>query len=145
MMHAVLYAAFQALALWLLWTGQKSDTKTQWLKVGVLLLLVFAGTVGISVLLKWMAQSLALFTVATAKQYAIAVSMSLLCLWGMAMLIALINVIGTSIKRFHETYNADNWKKVAPAVGGAQPGVMIVARCLLSFASALMLSGLWLG
>lgn len=91
-----------------------------------------------------MAQSLALFTVATAKQYAIAVSMSLLCLWGMAVLIALINVIGTSIKRFHRTCNAGNWKKVAPAVSGAQPGVMIVARCLLSFASALMLSGLWL-
>ncbi|WP_199912043.1 hypothetical protein [Stenotrophomonas sp. YAU14D1_LEIMI4_1] len=143
-MHAVLYAAFQALALWLLWTGQKSNAKAQWRKVGVLLLLVFAGTVGISVLLKWMAQSLALFTVATAKQYAIEVSISLLCLWGMAVLIALINVIGTSIKRFHETCNADNWKKVAPAVGGAQPGVMIVARCLLSFASALMLSGLWL-
>ncbi|WP_312708912.1 hypothetical protein [Stenotrophomonas sp.] len=140
----MLYAVFQALALVLVWTGQKSDAKSQWRKVGVLLLLVFAGTVGISMLLKWMAQSLALFTVATAKQYAIAVSMSLLCLWGMAILIALINVIGASIKRFHETYNADNWKNVAPAVSSAQPAMLIVARCLLSFASALMLSGLWL-
>lgn len=106
--------------------------------------LVLVATVVIGFTLKWFAQSMSLLSVATAKQYSIIFSMSFLCVWGLKVTVVLLCTIFSGIIRGHKKYNAENYEAVSSITRVIAPGLLIVAKSVVSLGSVLMFSGLWL-
>lgn len=143
-MNWFFFILFLILTLVLIWNGKDLFSKKQWLKTGLMLVLVFVATVVISFIFKWLAQSFSLFSVATAKQYSIIFSMSFLCVWGLKVVVVLLCTIFYSIMGVHKTHNTQNYEKISSVTRAVAPGLLIVAKGLVSLGSVLIFSGLWL-
>ncbi|MEP9244093.1 hypothetical protein ABKT97_02225 [Enterobacter hormaechei] len=127
-----------------IWNGKDLFNKKQWFLAGLMFVLVLVATVVISFTLKWFAQSMSLLSVATAKQYSIIFSMSFLCVWGLKVTVVLLCTIFSGIIGRHKKYNAKNYEAISSITPVVAPGLLIVAKCLVSLGSVLMFSGLWL-
>ncbi|RTN17281.1 hypothetical protein EKN94_22695 [Enterobacter quasimori] len=144
MMHWLFFILFLIWALALIWNGEDLFGKKQWFLAGLMFLLVLVATVVIGFTLKWLAQSVSLFSVATAKHYSILFSMSFLCVWGLKVTVVLLCTIFSGIVRGHERYNEDNYREISSVTRIVAPGLLIVAKSVVSLSSVLMFSGLWL-
>ncbi|HHA1913550.1 MULTISPECIES: hypothetical protein [unclassified Enterobacter] len=144
MMHWFFFLLFLVWALALIWNGKDLFSKKQWLLAGLMFVLVLVTTVVIGFALKWFAQSMSLFSVATAKQYSIIFSMSFLCVWGLKITVVLLCTIFHGVIGGHKKYNAENHEKISSITRVVAPGLLIVAKSVVSLGSVLMFSGLWL-
>lgn len=143
-MHWFFFLLFMIWTLVLVWNGKDLFNKKQWLLAGLMFVLVLVATVVIGFTLKWLAQSMSLFSVATAKHYSIILSMSFLCVWGLKVTVVLLCTLFSGIMGGHKRYNADNYEKLSSMTRAVAPGLLIFAKSLISFGSFLMFSGLWL-
>ncbi len=143
-MHWFFFILFMIWTLALIWNGKDLFNKKQWLLAGLMFVLVLVATVVIGFTLKWLAQSMSLFSVATAKHYSIILSMSFLCVWGLKVTVVLL------CRRYfrdyggHKRYNAENYEKLSSMTRAVAPGLLIFAKSLITLGSFLMFSGLWL-
>ncbi|HAS0726316.1 TPA: hypothetical protein I3284_004663, partial [Enterobacter hormaechei subsp. xiangfangensis] len=128
----------------LIWNGKDLFNKKQWLLAGLMFVLVLVATVVIGFTLKWLAQSMSLFSVATAKHYSIILSMSFLCVWGLKVTVVLLCTLFSGIMGGHKRYNAENYEKLSSMTRAVAPGLLIFAKSLITLGSFLMFSGLWL-
>lgn len=127
-MHWFFFILFMIWTLALIWNGRDLFNKKQWLLAGLMFILVLVATVVIGFTLKWLAQSMSLFSVATAKHYSIILSMSFLCVWGLKVTVALLCTLFSGIMGGHKRYNAENYEKVSSLTRVAAPGLLIVAK-----------------
>ena len=144
MMHWLFFILFMIWTQTLIWNGKDLFNKKQWFLAGLMFVLVLVATVVIGFTLKWLALSMSLFSVATAKHYSIIFSMSLLCVWGLKITVVLLCTIFSGIIRGHKKYNAENYEAVSSITRVIAPGLLIVAKSVVSLGSVLMFSGLWL-
>ncbi|KGI62319.1 membrane protein [Enterobacter sp. UCD-UG_FMILLET] len=143
-MHWFFFLLFLVWALALIWNGKDLFNKKQWFLAGLMFVLVLVATVVIGFMLKWFAQSMSLFSVATAKHYSIIFSMSFLCVWGLKITVVLLCTIFSGITGGHKKYNAENYEAISSITRVVTPGLLIVAKSVVSLGSVLMFSGLWL-
>lgn len=143
-MHWFFFILFMIWTLALIWNGKDLFNKKQWLLAGLMFVLVLVATVVIGFTLKWLAQSMSLFSVATAKHYSIILSMSFLCVWGLKVTVVLLCTLFSGIMGGHKRYNAENYKKLSSMTRAVAPGLLIFAKSLITLGSFLMFSGLWL-
>ncbi|MDH1318393.1 hypothetical protein N5C39_08460 [Enterobacter bugandensis] len=138
------FIVFMIWTLALIWNGKDLFNKKQWLLAGLMFVLVLVATVVIGFTLKWLAQSMSLFSVATAKHYSIILSMSFLCVWGLKITVVLLCTLFSGIMGGHKRYNAENYEKLSSMTRAVAPGLLIFAKSLITLGSFLMFSGLWL-
>ena len=143
-MHWFFFFFFMIWTLALIWNGKDLFNKKQWLLAGLMFVLVLVATVVIGFTLKWLAQSMSLFSVATAKHYSIILSMSFLCVWGLKVTVVLLCTLFSGIMGGHKRYNAENYEKLSSMTRAVAPGLLIFAKSLITLGSFLMFSGLWL-
>ncbi|WP_395275021.1 hypothetical protein V1581_16080 [Enterobacter bugandensis] len=143
-MHWFFFIVFMIWTLALIWNGKDLFNKKQWLLAGLMFVLVLVATVVIGFTLKWLAQSMSLFSVATAKHYSIILSMSFLCVWGLKITVVLLCTLFSGIMGGHKRYNAENYEKLSSMTRALAPGLLIFAKSLITLGSFLMFSGLWL-
>ncbi|MEG6293675.1 hypothetical protein [Enterobacter bugandensis] len=143
-MHWFFFIVFMIWTLALIWNGKDLFNKKQWLLAGLMFVLVLVATVVIGFTLKWLAQSMSLFSVATAKHYSIILSMSFLCVWGLKITVVLLCTLFSGIMGGHKRYNAENYEKLSSMTRTVAPGLLIFAKSLITLGSFLMFSGLWL-
>ncbi|HBN5340765.1 TPA: hypothetical protein L3F15_004866 [Enterobacter cloacae] len=143
-MHWFFFILFMIWTLALVWNGKDLYNKKQWILTGGMFVLVLLATVVIGFLLKWLAQSISLFSLATAKQYSIMFSMSFLCVWGLKFTVVLLCTIFSGITKGHKRYNAENYEEMLSVTRTVSPGLVIVAKTIISLGGFLMFSGLWL-
>ena len=143
-MHWFFFILFMIWTLALIWNGKDLFNKKQWLLAGLMFVLVLVATVVIGFTLKWLAQSMSLFSVATAKHYSIILSMSFLCVWGLKITVVLLCTLFSGIMGGHKRYNAENYEKLSSMTRAVAPGLLIFAKSLITLGSFLMFSGLWL-
>ncbi|MBE3330958.1 hypothetical protein IM291_15400 [Enterobacter cloacae complex sp. P27C] len=143
-MHWFFFIVFMIWTLALIWNGKDLFNKKQWLLAGLMFVLVLVATVVIGFTLKWLAQSMSLFSVATAKHYSIILSMSFLCVWGLKITLVLLCTLFSGIMGGHKRYNAENYEKLSSMTRAVAPGLLIFAKSLITLGSFLMFSGLWL-
>ena len=144
MMHWLFFILFMIWTQTLIWNGKDLFNKKQWFLAGLMFVLVLVATVVIGFTLKWLALSMSLFSVATAKHYSIIFSMSLLCVWGLKVTVVLLCTIFSGIIWRHKKYNAKNYGAISSITRVIAPGLLIVAKSVVSLGSVLMFSGLWL-
>ncbi|HAV1640186.1 TPA: hypothetical protein JG881_004345 [Enterobacter hormaechei subsp. xiangfangensis] len=143
-MHWFFFILFMIWTLALIWNGKDLFNKKQWLLAGLMFVLVLVATVVIGFTLKWLAQSMSLFSVATAKHYSIILSMSFLCVWGLKVTVVLLCTLFSGVMGGHKRYNAENYEKLSSMTRAVAPGLLIFAKSLITLGSFLMFSGLWL-
>lgn len=143
-MHWFFFIVFMIWTLALIWNGKDLFNKKQWLLAGLMFVLVLVATVVIGFTLKWLAQSMSLFSVATAKHYSIILSMSFLCVWGLKITVVLLCTLFSGIMGGHKRYNAENYEKLSSMTRAVAPGLLIFAKSLITLGSFLMFSGLWI-
>ena len=143
-MNWFFFILFMIWTLALIWNGKDLFNKKQWLLAGLMFVLVLVATVVIGFTLKWLAQSMSLFSVATAKHYSIILSMSFLCVWGLKVTVVLLCTLFSGIMGGHKRYNAENYEKLSSMTRAVAPGLLIFAKSLITLGSFLMFSGLWL-
>ncbi|MHA1055915.1 hypothetical protein [Enterobacter mori] len=144
MMRWFFFILFMVWTLALVWNGKDLFNKKQWILTGGMFVLVLLATVGIGFLLKWLAQSMLVFSLATAKKYSIMLSMSFLCVWGLKFTVVLLCTFFSGIMKGHKRYGAENYEKISSVSRVVSPGLLIVAKSLISLGGVLMFSGLWL-
>lgn len=144
MIQWLFFILFMIWTLALIWNGKDLFSKKQWFLAGLMFVLVLVATVVIGFTLKWLAQSMSLFSVATAKQYSIIFSMSFLCVWGLKITVVLLCTIFHGVIGGHKKYNAENSEAISSITRVVAPGLLIVAKSVVSLGSVLMFSGLWL-
>ena len=144
MIQWLFFILFMIWTLALIWNGKDLFSKKQWFLAGLMFVLVLVATVVIGFTLKWLAQSMSLFSVATAKQYSIIFSMSFLCVWGLKVTVVLLCTIFSGIIGGNKKYNAENYEAISSITRVVAPCLLIVAKSLVSLGSVLMFSGLWL-
>ena len=66
------------------------------------------------------------------------------CVWGLKVTVVLLCTIFSGIIGRHKKYNAKNYEAISSITPVVAPGLLIVAKCLVSLGSVLMFSGLWL-
>ncbi|WP_236331224.1 hypothetical protein [Enterobacter quasihormaechei] len=144
MMHLFFFVIFMIWTLALIWNGKDLFNIKQWFLSGLMFIMVLVATVVVGFTLKWLAQSMSLFSVATAKHYSTIFSMSFLCVWGLKVTVVLLCTIFSGVMRGHEKHNEDNYGKLLSVTRIIAPGLLIVAKSAVSLGSVLMFSGLWL-
>ncbi|MBE3470870.1 hypothetical protein IM267_19905 [Enterobacter cloacae complex sp. P15RS] len=144
MMHLFFFIIFMIWTLALIWNGKDLFNIKQWFLSGLMFMMVLVATVVVGFALKWLAQSMSLFSVATAKHYSTIFSMSFLCVWGLKVTVVLLCTIFSGVMRGHEKHNEDNYGKLLSVTRIIAPGLLIVAKSAVSLGSVLMFSGLWL-
>ncbi|EOZ7524678.1 hypothetical protein O8E95_000738 [Enterobacter quasiroggenkampii] len=144
MIQWLFFILFMIWTLALIWNGKDLFSKKQWFLAGLMFVLVLVATVVIGFTLKWLAQSMSLFSVATAKHYSIIFSMSFLCVWGLKVTVVLLCTIFSGITGGHKKYNAENYEAISSIIRVVAPGLLIVAKSVVSLGSVIMFSGLWL-
>ncbi|WP_258525226.1 hypothetical protein [Enterobacter hormaechei] len=144
MMHLFFFVIFMIWTLALIWNGKDLFNIKQWFLSGLMFMMVLVATVVVGFTLKWLAQSMSLFSVATAKHYSTIFSMSFLCVWGLKVTVVLLCTIFSGVMRGHEKHNEDNYGKLLSVTRIIAPGLLIVAKSAVSLGSVLMFSGLWL-
>ena len=144
MMHLFFFVIFMIWTLALIWNGKDLFNIKQWFLAGLMFMMVLVATVVVGFTLKWLAQSMSLFSVATAKHYSTIFSMSFLCVWGLKVTVVLLCTIFSGVMRGHEKHNEDNYGKLLSVTRIIAPGLLIVAKSAVSLGSVLMFSGLWL-
>ena len=144
MIQWLFFILFMIWTLALIWNGKDLFSKKQWFLAGLMFVLVLVATVVIGFTLKWLAQSMSLFSFATAKQYSIIFSMSFLCVWGLKITVVLLCTIFHGVIGGHKKYNAENYEAISSITRVVAPGLLIVAKSVVSLGSVLMFSGLWL-
>ncbi|HHD7758076.1 TPA: hypothetical protein ACOWRE_004687 [Enterobacter asburiae] len=144
MIQWLFFILFMIWTLALIWNGKDLFSKKQWFLAELMFVLVLVATVVIGFTLKWLAQSMSLFSVATAKQYSIIFSMSFLCVWGLKITVVLLCTIFHGVIGGHKKYNAENYEAISSITRVVAPGLLIVAKSVVSLGSVLMFSGLWL-
>ncbi|MBK4704064.1 hypothetical protein JJQ50_24330, partial [Enterobacter cloacae] len=127
-----------------IWNGKDLFNIKQWFLSGLMFMMVLVATVVVGFTLKWLAQSMSLFSVATAKHYSTIFSMSFLCVWGLKVTVVLLCTIFSGVMRGHEKHNEDNYGKLLSVTRIIAPGLLIAAKSAVSLGSVLMFSGLWL-
>ncbi|NDO81873.1 hypothetical protein CJP72_14190 [Citrobacter sp. NCU1] len=143
-MHWFFFMIFLILTLVFIWDGKDSFSKKQWFTTGLLLVAVLIATVVISVIFKWLSQSFSMFSIVTAKQYSVIFSMSLLCMWGLKVVVVLLCTLFSGIMEGHRTHNSANYEKLSSISGKVAPGLLIVVKGSVSVGTFLIFSGLWL-
>ncbi len=143
-MHLFFFVIFMIWTLALIWNGKDLFNIKQWFLSGLMFIMVLVATVVVGFTLKWLAQSMSLFSVATAKHYSTIFSMSFLCVWGLKVTVVLLCTIFSGVMRGHEKHNEDNYGKLLSVTRIIAPGLLIVAKSAVSLGSVLMFSGLWL-
>ncbi len=143
-MHLFFFVIFMIWTLALIWNGKDLFNIKQWFLSGLMFMMVLVATVVVGFTLKWLAQSMSLFSVATAKHYSTIFSMSFLCVWGLKVTVVLLCTIFSGVMRGHEKHNEDNYGKLLSVTRIIAPGLLIVAKSAVSLGSVLMFSGLWL-
>ncbi|MEY8865834.1 hypothetical protein AB9K28_14370 [Enterobacter asburiae] len=113
MIQWLFFILFMIWTLALIWNGKDLFSKKQWFLAGLMFVLVLVATVVIGFTLKWLAQSMSLFSVATAKQYSIIFSMSFLCVWGLKITVVLLCTIFHGVIGGHKKYNAENYEAIS--------------------------------
>ncbi|MFH7930203.1 hypothetical protein QCJ92_00021900 [Enterobacter roggenkampii] len=144
MMHLFFFFIFMIWTLALIWNGKDLFNKKQWFLAGLVFVMVLVATFVIGFTLKWLAQSMSLFSVETAKHYSIIFSMSFLCVWGLKVTVVLLCTIFSGITGGHKKYNAENYEAISSITRVIAPGLLIVAKSVVSLGGVLMFSGLWL-
>ena len=144
MMHLFFFVIFMIWTLALIWNGKDLFNIKQWFLSGLMFMMVLVATVVVGFTLKWLAQSMSLFSVATAKHYSTIFYMSFLCVWGLKVTVVLLCTIFSGVMRGHEKHNEDNYGKLLSVTRIIAPGLLIVAKSAVSLGSVLMFSGLWL-
>ncbi|WP_347003829.1 hypothetical protein [Enterobacter roggenkampii] len=144
MIQWLFFILFMIWTLALIWNGKDLFSKKQWFLAGLMFILVLVATVVIGFTLKWLAQSMSLFSVATAKHYSIIFSMSFLCVWGLKITVVLLCTIFSGVTGGHKKYNAENYEAISSITRVVAPCLLIVAKSVVSLGSVLMFSGLWL-
>ncbi|MEA3786521.1 MULTISPECIES: hypothetical protein [Enterobacter] len=144
MMHLFFFVIFMIWTLALIWNGKDLFNIKQWFLSGLMFMMVLVATVVVGFTLKWLAQSMSLFSVATAKHYSTIFSMSFLCVWGLKVTVVLLCTIFSGVMRGHEKHNEDNYGKLLSVTRIIAPGLLIAAKSAVSLGSVLMFSGLWL-
>ncbi|MCK7149546.1 hypothetical protein L8O47_01255 [Enterobacter roggenkampii] len=144
MIQWLFFILFMIWTLALIWNGKDLFSKKQWFLAGLMFILVLVATVVIGFTLKWLAQSMSLFSLATAKHYSIIFSMSFLCVWGLKVTVVLLCTIFSGITGGHKKYNAENYEAISSITHVVAPCLLIVAKSVVSLGSVLMFSGLWL-
>ncbi len=143
-MHLFFFVIFMIWTLALIWNGKDLFNIKQWFLSGLMFMMVLVATVVVGFTLKWLAQSMSLFSVATAKHYSTIFSMSFLCVWGLKVTVVLLCTIFSGVMRGHEKHNEDNYGKLLSVTRIIAPGLLIAAKSAVSLGSVLMFSGLWL-
>lgn len=143
-MHWFFFTIFLIMTLVFIWDGKDSFSKKQWFTTGLLLVAVLIATVVISVIFKWLSQSFSMFSIVTAKQYSVIFSMSLLCMWGLKVVVVLLCTIFSGIMDVHRIHNPANYERLSSISGKVAPGLLIVVKGSVSVGSFLIFSGLWL-
>ncbi len=143
-MNWLFFIVFLGLALFFIWNGKGRFSKKEWVRMALLLGLILLGTFIIGYIFKWLSLSLSLFSIATAKQYTAIVSLSFLCVWILKLAVVLLCTIFARIMGFHEVHNAENYQKISSISNKFGPGLLIAAKCLVSFGAFLMFYGIWL-
>jgi len=143
-MNWLFFIFFLGLALFLIWNGKDRFSKKQWVRMALMLGLILLGTFIIGFFFKWLSLSLSLFSIAAARHYTAIASLSLLCLWGLKLLVVLLCTIFARIMGFHEVHNAENYQKISSISNKFGPVLLIAAKCLVSFGAFLMFYGIWL-
>ncbi|MCK7047520.1 hypothetical protein [Enterobacter roggenkampii] len=144
MIQWLFFILFMIWTLALIWNGKDLFSKKQWFLAGLMFILVLVATVVIGFTLKWLAQSMSLFSVAMAKHYSIIFSMSFLCVWGLKVTVVLLCTIFSGMTGGHKKYNAENYEAISSITRVVAPCLLIVAKSVVSLGSVLMFSGLWL-
>ncbi|WP_261308023.1 hypothetical protein [Enterobacter roggenkampii] len=144
MIQWLFFILFMIWTLALIWNGKDLFSKKQWFLAGLMFVLVLVVTVVIGFTLKWLAQSMSLLSVAAAKQYSIIFSMSFLCVWGLKVTVVLLCTIFSGITGGHKKYNAEHYEAISSLTRVVAPGLLIVAKSVVSLGGVLMFSGLWL-
>lgn len=143
-MHLFFFVIFMIWTLALIWNGKDLFNIKQWFLSGLMFMMVLVATVVVGFTLKWLAQSMSLFSVATAKHYSTIFSMSFLCVWGLKVTVVLLCTIFSGVMRGHEKHNEENYGKLLSVTRIIAPGLLIVTKSAVSLGSVLMFSGLWL-
>lgn len=143
-MHWFFFTIFLIMTLVFIWDGKDCFSKKQWLTTGILLVAVLIATVVISVAFKWLSQSFSIFSIVTAKQYSVIFSMSLLCMWGLKVVVVLLCTLFSGIMDAHRIHNPANYERLSSISGKVAPGLLFIVKGSVSVGSFLMFSGLWL-
>lgn len=143
-MNWFFFIVFLLMTLALIWNGKDFYTKKQWFKTLLMLLLVLVSTAVIGFIFKYLTQFFSLFSVATAKQYSILFSMSLLCVWGLKVVVVLLCTIFDGIMAGHKAHNSQHYEKLSSVSRVVAPNLLIAAKGFISLGSVLIFSGLWL-
>ncbi|UER60143.1 hypothetical protein [Enterobacter roggenkampii] len=131
MIQWLFFILFMIWTLALIWNGKDLFSKKKWFLAGLMFILVLVATVVIGFTLKWLAQSMSLFSVATAKHYSIIFSMSFLCVWGLKVTVVLLCTIFSGITGGHKKYNAENYEAISSMEGANKQVISSQADSLI--------------
>lgn len=134
---------FLFVTLYFVWRGSISSGKKSLASTFKGLIGVFAGIIVLGFFLKFLVAVIPNFTNDAAGDLMEEIGASFIVIWGMRFLIVAMLTIFGQIMDFHRKYNAENYKKFSPVTSRLAPGLLIFAKCLVSFGAVLMLYGIW--
>lgn len=143
-MNYIAFMVFIILTLIYLWNGKDFFNKKEWfflmLKiVGVLIFTALLGRAMHDLIKLWNLDSMD-----SARHFTTALGLSLLSVLGMKFMVVMLCTIFKKIMKFHEKHNEENYNKLSSVSNAFSSPLLILAKCVVSGGSVLILYGIWL-
>jgi len=142
-MNFLAFLFFLVVAFYFIWNSKGSGDKSEMAGIGKMLIGVFVSIIIMGFVFKGLLAMFPGLTHHTARNLMNELGASFLAVWGMKFLIVAISTIFSRIMSFHKKYNADNYKKFSPFTNKLAPGLLVLAKCIVSLASILIFYGIW--
>ncbi|WP_048697754.1 hypothetical protein [Erwinia piriflorinigrans] len=138
------FLLFLTASLFYIWNGKDDFNKKEWLFFALKPVLILVVTFAVVVILKFILSVWPFAPVSTVKAVLVSITGSFLCLWGTKFLVVMLCTLFGKIIGFHLGYNKGNYQSLSSLAGELGSTLLMLAKYVVSFGSALMLYGVWL-
>lgn len=143
-MKIIAFVIFLIVTIMYVWNGRDNFDKKMWLKFGVKFVLLLFGVIILGFTLKLLVSLFSGFTNEMAGRLMMQIALSFTFILGMKFLVVMACTMFSRMMSIHKTYNTENYGKLSSLSNRFAPGLLLLAKVIVSLGSALIFYGIWL-
>ncbi|MFB5173757.1 hypothetical protein AAIO65_14440 [Erwinia amylovora] len=143
-MGLVAFLFFLVSALYYVWSGSNDFDKRKWFKFFLGFIASLIGVFVLGFIFKGVTALLPAFSDKIAGGLLMKIFMSVFSVLGMKFVVVMACTIFSKIMAFHRKYNTENYLKLSSFAYRLSPGLLLLAKILVSLGGVLAFYGIWL-
>lgn len=145
-MNFLFFIIFLLIGLYYVWNGKDYFSKREWLFFIMKFVIIYIGAFALVLLLTGLRKIFPVISKEAGGELVVFIPLSLMTVLALKFLVVMMNVMFSFIMKFHQRYNtSENYSKLASLSNRFGSRLLILLKCVVSFAGFIVFYGIWFG